>query len=75
MLHNLPQTTLLPSSPRMPALQSKPLQMLLRLLPLAKPLPRLMQLQRPQQNWLHSMQQRRPKQQQMPLQLKPEHKR
>lgn len=64
-----------PSWLPMHLLQSKPLQMLLRLLPLLKPLPRLMQLQRPQQNLLHSMQQRRLKQQQMPLQLKPEHKR
>ena len=64
-----------PSWLPMHLLQSKPLQMLVRLLPLLKPLPRLMQLQRPQQNLLHSMQQRRLKQQQMPLQLKPEHKR
>ena len=64
-----------PSWLPMHLLQSKPLQMLVRLLPLLKPLPLLMQLQRPQQNLLHSMQQRRLKQQQMPLQLKPEHKR
>ena len=64
-----------PSWLPMHLLQSKPLQMLVRLLPLLKPLPRLMQLQRPQQNLLHSMQHRRLKQQQMPLQLKPEHKR